>query len=165
MGFFVESKIVTSFAEAMEHFQDALARGLEGTILKAMDGGWKDGKPTYQVKMKLDISIDFRITGFLFGNEGTKNEFVISRLQVESSCGLLKTQPSGMKEKEMKWVTENQEELMNSIVETRCSGLSQDSKGNWSCMHPSVVEFRNDKDTCDSLESAQEIEEMAKTLA
>jgi len=161
----VESKIVTSFAEAMEHFQDALARGLEGTILKAMDGGWKDGKPTYQVKMKLDISIDFRITGFLYGNEGTKNENVISRLLVESSCGLLKTQPSGMKEKEMKWVTENQENLMGTIVEVRCSGLSHDSEGNWSCMHPSVVEFRSDKDTCDSLESAQEIEEMAKTLA
>ena len=160
----VESKIVTTFAEAMEHFQDALARGLEGTILKAMDGAWKDGKPTYQVKMKLDISIDFRITGFLYGNEGTKNENVISRLQVESSCGLLKTQPSGMKEKEMQWVTENQENLMGTIVEVRCSGLSHDSDGNWSCMHPSVVEFRNDKDTCDTLESAQEIEEMAKTL-
>jgi DNA ligase-1 len=160
----VESRIVTTFAEAMAHFQDALERGLEGTILKAMDGGWKDGKPTYQVKMKLDISIDFKITGFLYGNEGTKNENVISRLQVESSCGLLKTQPSGMKEKMMRMITDNQEDLMGTIVEVRCSGLSHDSDGNWSCMHPSVVELRSDKNTYDSLESAQEIEEMAKTL-
>lgn len=161
----VESKIVTTFAEAMEHFQDALARGLEGTILKSMDGEWKDGKPTYQVKMKLDISIDLKIVGFKYGKEGTKNEHVISSLKVESSCGLLKTEPSGMKEKEMKWVTDNQEDLLNTIVEIRCSGLSHNSDGNWSCMHPSVVEFRDDKNTCDSLESAKEIEEMAKTLA
>jgi len=161
----VESKIVSNFAEAMKHFQDTLARGLEGTILKSMDGGWRDSKPSNQLKMKIDISIDLRITGFLYGNEGTKNENVISRLLVESSCGLLKTQPSGMKEKQMKWVTENQENLINTIVEVRCSGLSQDSDGNWSCMHPSVVEFRSDKDSYDSLESAKQIEEMAKTLA
>jgi DNA ligase-1 len=160
----VETRIVSDYTEAMSHFQDALARGLEGTILKAMDGEWKDGKPNWQVKMKLEMTIDLRITGLLYGNKGTKNEHVISRLQVESSCGLLKTQPSGMKEAEMKYVTENQESLLGTVVEIRCCGLSQDKTGEWSVLHPSVVEFRTDKNTCDSLESAQEIENMAKSL-
>jgi len=35
---------------------------------------------------------------------------------------------------------------------------------NWSTQHPSVTELRPDKNTCDTLESCQEIEEMAKTL-
>lgn len=160
----VESRIVETFAEAMEHFQDALARGLEGTILKAMDGGWKDGKPVWQCKMKMDISIDFKIVDFQYGTAGTKNENVISTLLVESSCGLLKTNPSGMKEDMMKYVTEHQEELLGTIVEIRCCGLSHNSKGEYSTLHPSVVELRSDKDTCDSLESAKAIENMAKGL-
>jgi DNA ligase-1 len=160
----VETKYIYTFAEAMEHFLDTQERGLEGTIIKSSTAGWKDGKPTYQIKMKLEMSIDLRITGFLYGNKGTKNENVISRLQVESSCGLLTTQPSGMKEAEMKMVTENQDKLLGTIVEVRSCGLSQNSDGEWSLMHPSVVEFRNDKNTCDSLETAKEIQEMAKSL-
>ena len=49
----IESIEVTTLGEAMEHFLDALERGLEGTILKSATAGWKDGKPTTQVKMKL----------------------------------------------------------------------------------------------------------------
>ena len=160
----VETVVVEQYSDAMKHFLNTQDRGLEGTIIKSADGGWKDGKPTYQIKMKLEMTIDLRITAFLHGNEGTKNEHLISRLQVESSCGKLKTQPSGMKEAEMKMVTENQDKLMGTVVEVKCSGLSQNSDGNWSLLHPSVVAFRDDKDTCDSLESAKEIEHMAKTL-
>ena len=64
----------------------------------------------------------------------------------------------------MKDVTERQEELLSTIVEIRCCGLSQNSKGEWSTLHPSVVKLRDDKDTCDSLESAKEIEEAAMNL-
>jgi len=161
----VETVIVNNYKEAMAHFQDSLGRGLEGTVLKSARGTWKDGKPNWQVKMKLEISIDLRIIGFEYGTPGTKNENVISTIRMESSDGLLKTNPSGMKEDMMKMVTENQEDLMGTIAEIRCCGLSQNSLGEWSTLHPSVVALRDDKDTCDSLQSAQEIEEMAKTLA
>lgn len=160
----VETRIVKTYSEAMEHFLETQERGLEGTIIKSSTGGWRNGKPVTQLKVKLEMTLDLRIKGFLYGNEGTKNENVISRLQVESECGLLKTQPSGMKEKEMKMVTENQDNLIDTVVEVRCCGLSQDSEGNWSLLHPSVVEFRSDKNTCDTLESAKEIQEMAKQL-
>lgn len=160
----VETKIVSTYAEAMDHFLDTQNRGLEGTIIKAADGEWKDGKPTYQIKMKLEMNVDLRIIEFIYGNEGTKNEHVISRLKVESSCGQLVTQPSGMNEAMMKYVTENQDKLMGTVVEVRCCGLSQNDKGDWSLLHPSVVELRSDKNTCDSLESAKEIQEMAKGL-
>lgn len=161
----VESVFVKNYKEAMIHFQDALSRGLEGTVLKSLSGTWKDGKPNWQVKMKLEMSIDLKIIGFEYGTEGTKNENVISTINMESSDGLLKTNPSGMTESMMKLVTDNQEALLGTIAEIRCCGLSQNSKGEWSTLHPSVVALRDDKDTCDSLQSAQEIEEMAKTLA
>tara|TARA_R110000796_G_scaffold248124_2_gene374541 strand:- start:4961 stop:6379 length:1419 start_codon:yes stop_codon:yes gene_type:complete len=160
----VERKKVYSYEEAMEHFQEALLRGEEGTILKAPKATWKDGKPNWQVKMKLDISIDLKITGFQYGTKGSKNEKIISTLNVETSCGTLKTNPAGMNEAMMKYVTENQDKLLGTIVEIKCCGLSQNSDGEWSTLHPSVVELRDDKDTYDSLESAQEIENMAKGL-
>lgn len=160
----VESKVVNSFSEAMQHFQEALENDLEGTILKSLDGNWRNGKPSHQVKMKLDMNIDLKAVGFLNGNEGTKNEHIISRIQLESSCGKLTTTCSNMDEEMMNYVTENKEELVGSIVEVNCKGLSQNKDGDWSLMHPSIVEFRDDKDTCDSLESAQEIEESKKVI-
>jgi len=159
----VETKYITTYAEAMEHFLDTQKRGLEGTIIKASDAGWKDGKPTYQVKLKLEMSMDLRIVGFNYGTKGTKNENVISVLRLESECGLLKTEPGGMTEAMMKDITERQEELLGTVVEIRCCGLSETERG-WSTQHPSVNELRTDKNTCDTLESCKEIEEMAKTL-
>lgn len=161
----VESREVKTLQDVMDHFLDALKRGLEGTILKDNNGEWKNGKPSYQVKFKLEMNLDLKIVGFQYGDKGTKNEHVISTLMLESSCGLLKTNPSGMTEKMMADVTKRQQELLGTVVEIRCCGLSQNSKGEWSTAHPSVVELRTDKKTCDSLESAKKIEEAAKTLS
>jgi ATP-dependent DNA ligase len=161
----VETRYITTYAEAIEHFLDAQKRDLEGTIIKSSEAGWKDGKPTYQIKLKLEMNMDLRIIGFEYGNKGTKNEHVISRIKLESSCGKLKTAPSGMTEEMMKDITERQEELVGTVVEIRCCGLSQNSDGNWSTQNPSIVELRTDKDTCDSLESCIEIENMAKGMS
>jgi hypothetical protein len=160
----VERKKVYSYEEAMKHFQEMLAIGEEGTILKDPLATWKDGKPNWQVKMKLEMSIDLRVVGFEYGEAGKKNEHVYSTINLESSCGKLRTNASGMKEAMMNDITERADELMGTIVEIRCCGLSQDSNGNWSTLHPSVVELRDDKDTCDSLKTAQEVEDMAKGL-
>lgn len=160
----IETRFIRTYEEAMEHFLDTQSRGLEGTIIKDSHAGWKDGKPTYQIKMKLEMDIDLRIIGFNYGTKGTKNENVISVLQLESECGKLKTAPGGMTEDMMADITARQDELMGTVVQIRCCGLSQTDKG-WSTQHPSIVELRTDKDTCDTLESAIEIENMAKTLS
>jgi ATP-dependent DNA ligase len=160
----VERKKVYSYDEAMSHFQEILLRGEEGTILKAPSATWKDGKPNWQVKMKLEMNIDLEVVSFDYGDVGTKNENVYSRINLKSSCGNLTTTASNMTEKMMNYITENSDKLLGSIVEITCSGLSQDSNGNWSTLHPRFSELRDDKDTCDSLKSAQEIEAMAKGL-
>lgn len=159
----IETRFIRTYAEAMEHFLDTQRRGLEGTIIKLASAGWKDGKPTYQIKMKLEMDMDLRIIGFNYGTKGTKNENVISVLQLESECGLLKTAPGGMTEVMMADITGRQDELMGTVVQIRCCGLSQTDKG-WSTQHPSIVELRSDKNTCDTLESCIEIENMAKIL-
>jgi DNA ligase-1 len=160
----VETRFVTTFEEAMEHFLDAQARGLEGTIIKAVNEGWKDGKPTYQIKMKLEMNVDLRVVQPVFGTEGKKYEDKINGFILESSCGTIRTTARGVKEAEMDKFTELGDKMIGEIIETKCCGLSQNEKGEWSLLHPSVVEHRTDKNTCDSFESAQQIEEMAKTL-
>lgn len=166
----IESRVVNSYKEAMDHFQEVIATEidgvpLEGTILKAEDGEWKDGKPTWQIKMKLEMDVDLIIVGFNYGTKGTKNEHVISSLNCESSDGLLKTRPQGIKEDMMVYITENQDKLLGKIVQVKCNGVSHDKDENYSLMYPAFIEFRDDKNTCDSLEGIKEIENMAKSLA
>jgi len=158
----VESKTVYSYEEAVQHFQEALSRGLEGTIIKDANGAWKDGKPNWQVKMKLEINLDLTIVGFNYGTG--KNVDVISSLQCESSDGLVVTRPTGIKEDMMQHITENQDELLGSVLEVKCSGLSQARDGNYSLLHPVFKLLRDDKDESDSLEDIKSIELAAKTL-
>jgi hypothetical protein len=166
----IESRIVHSYKEAMDHFQEVLATEVdgvpqEGTILKSETGDWKDGKPTWQIKMKLEMDVDLVIVGFNYGTKGTKNENVISSLTCETSDGLLKTRPQGIKEDMMKFITENQHNLIDKVVQVKCNGLSHDKDGNYSLLYPAFVMVREDKDTCDSLESIKQIENMVKSLA
>jgi len=161
----IEYVYVKNETEAIQHFQEMLARGEEGTILKSYHGVWKDGKPTYQCKMKVEITSDLIITGFNYGTPGTKNENVISSLNVETSDGKLKTSPGGITESDMKFITENQEELLGKIVEVKSCGISQDSEGNYSLLHPVFLKIRDDKDKSDSLEDIIENDNMAKGLS
>ena len=118
------------------------------------------------MKRKLGVTIDLGVIGFEYGEAVSKNEHVYSTINLESSCGKLRTNPSGMKEAMMADITERADELMGTIVEIRCCGLTphNDNTGYVSTLHPSVVTLRDDKDTCDSLEAALEIENMAKGL-
>jgi hypothetical protein len=158
----IETKIVHTYGEAIAHFQEMLNKGFEGTILKSAKGTWKDGKPNWQVKMKLEMDVDLKIVGFNYGTG--KNAKVISSIDVQSSCGKLTTTPAGINEELMQYITDNQDKLLNTILEVTCSGLSQNKAGDYSLLHPRFKQFRDDKNTCDSLESIKEIEAMAKGL-
>jgi DNA ligase-1 len=161
----IENREVNTFEEAMEHFKEMLGRNEEGTILKAQNGEWKDGKPIWQIKLKLELTLDLIITGFNYGTKGTKNEHVVSSLNAETSCGLLKTRPQGLKEDLMKEITENQENLLGTIIEVKCSGLSFDNTGAYSLLYPSFKHFRDDKGTANSLEDCVEIQNAALGLS
>ena len=158
----VETKVVNTYDEAMSHFQDILNKGFEGTILKSYDGTWKDGKPNWQVKMKLEMDVDLRIVGFNYGTG--KNANVISSVNAESADGKVFTRPTGINEEMMQYITDNQDKLLGTILEVKCCGLSSDSEGNYALLHPVFKTLRDDKNTCDTLESIKEIEVMAKGL-
>ena len=153
-----EHKIVSSYEEAIEHFAEVLEQGEEGTVLKTLDGVWKNGKQTYQIKLKLEMHLDLKIVGFNYGNKGTKNENVISSIECISSCGKLVANAQGLKESTMLYVTENQDKLLGTIVEIKCNGLSKNSNGGNSVFYPRVTEFRTDKTEANSFEECLEIQ-------
>lgn len=160
-----EYKIVNDRGEALSHYREMLARGEEGTVLKTPFGIWTDGKKKNQIKVKKFDNYDLVIVGGNYGSKGTKNEHLISSLNVESTDGLLKTSPAGLKEDDMKYITENLDSLIGTIVEVKSCGVSQDSKGNYSMLHPSFIKLRDDKMVGDDLQKCIEIEAGAKGLS
>ena len=160
----VEHKYVHSAEEALEHFAEVLARGEEGTVLKTLDGLWRDGKRYNQIKMKVEFHLDLKITGFNYGSKGTKNEHVISSVQCESSDGILITNAQGITEELMVEITENQDEYMGAILQIKCNGLSSNSNGGHSVLYPSYEFIRSDKTIANSFEECVEIDASAKGL-
>lgn len=152
----VETREVNTVQEVMAHFEEIVGRNGEGTVVKSTDGVWADKKPNYQIKVKKEINLDLRVTGFNYGTG--KNSELISSLNVESEDGLLKTSPTGINEDDMVHITANQVALMGIIVEIKCSGVSQDSNGNYSALHPVFKIFRTDKDTANTLDECIEID-------
>lgn len=163
----IESRLVNSLTEAFTHFKEVMDKGLEGTILKSTDDGWRDGKPSFCVKLKLEMELDLVITGFNLGTKGTKNEKVISSFNAESSCGKLKTRPQGLTEDKMKYVTENQTKLLGTVISVKCNGVSKPKDSDtYALMYPAFLEFRHDEKTeGDSLEQILAIEKAAINLA
>ena len=81
--------IVNSMEEAQVIYQQKLAEGEEGLVLKDPKGPWEDKRVKHQVKMKAELEADLRITGFLPGSG--KYEGKIGSLLVESADGQVKT--------------------------------------------------------------------------
>lgn len=160
----IESKLVTTIEEAISDFQDKLQYGFEGTVLKQYDGIWSDGKRKNQIKFKLEMNVDLKVVGFNYGKKGTKNEHLISSVNVKSSDGIVNTRAAGINEKDMKYITENQDFLMGKILECKSCGLSKNEKGEYALLHPVFIKFRDDKDLADSFDDIVKIENMAKSL-
>jgi len=160
----VEHKFVYSVEEALEHFAEKLAEGEEGTVLKTVDGLWRDGKRYNQIKMKVEFDLDLKIVGFNYGKENTKNEHVISSVTCESSDGILSTRAQGIPEDLMDYITENQDALMGTILTLKCNGLSSNREGGHSVLYPALQVLRDDKTVANSFEECLEIDAAAKGL-
>ena len=161
--FMISNKIVYNKSEALDHFTEAINDQEEGTILKCPKSPWKDGKPIWQIKLKKEFEVDLEICGY---NMGTgKNCNLISSLNCRTSDGMLFARPTGISEKMMKFITENRDMLLFTIVQVKCSGLSRNKIGEYSLLHPVFEELRyGDKDVANSLSEVIEIDNMANFL-
>jgi DNA ligase-1 len=152
----IETKVVYSLREAMEHYQDCLSRGLEGTIIKLPKAIWTDSTSREQFKVKVEFEVELRIKGFTSGNG--KNEATFGSVTMESEDGLLEVNVSGFTDKLRKEIHENRDKYMGGIATVRANAIMKPSKegSKYSLFLPRWVEFRHDKQEADTLARIQE---------
>ena len=160
----VDTRRVESKKEAMEHLAEAFSKGLEGTALKA-DEMFKNGKPAYQIKMKVEFDIDLEIVGFKEGKTGTANQGKLGSLICQTSDGIMKTGVSGGISKDQRQeIWDNQDDYLGRIVKVKCNGMSQNKNGGKSCNYASLEEFRDDKLEANTYQECLDEEQMALGL-
>jgi ATP-dependent DNA ligase len=138
--------IVNSMEEAQTLYQQKLAEGEEGLVLKDPKGPWEDKRVKHQVKMKAELEADLKITGFLPG--AGKYEGKIGSLLVETADGKVKTAVgTGLTDEERSLAFT---EFENKIVAVKYNALITDKKtGLKSLFLPVFVEIREDKTVAD----------------
>jgi DNA ligase-1 len=147
----VETRVVHTIREAYEHYQEQLALGLEGTILKDPSGFWEDTTSRKQVKFKLDVTVELECVGFNPGKG--KNAKTFGSAILRSSDGLLTVNCSGFKDKDRQYISDNREDFLNTIWAVTANAMTKVRKdGTRSLFLPRYVEQRNDKQDADSLE-------------
>lgn len=170
----IEYQKVLNVTEAFEFNTMLMERGEEGSVLKCESGIWKSHTSPKQLKMKLKMQLDLRIVGF---NEGEKKRTgMLGSLILESEEGQLTTNcGTGIKEKDSEWtfqsIWENRESLLGKVVTIECNELTKVKNSLIPKVFlPVFVEFRFDKETCDTYERILEIrasavEVFAKTIS
>lgn len=142
----IEYKIVNSMDEAIEHFEEELANGNEGIILKNMKGVWENKRSPDLVKMKAEKECDLRVVGWNYGEAGKKWEHTVGSLKCESEDGKVSVNVTGMSDSLRKELYENITTYVDKIVTIRYNErICSDNKETSSLFLPRIVEFRHDK--------------------
>jgi DNA ligase-1 len=152
----IETKIVYSYAEALEHYFEQLAKGLEGTIIKTSTGTWADNTSKDQVKMKLEVLFELRVITFLDGNG--KNADTFGSLWCESQDGLLRVGVGTGLTDDMRLKLFNDPDTLSSIITVKGNNIMPPTKSNpyYSIFLPVFIEPRNDKTVADTLQQIQD---------
>ena len=143
----VTSTIVETVDQAQAIFQDYLASGYEGIILKDGNGVWEDKRAKHQIKFKGELECDLRIVG-VEGGTG-KYEGMLGNLICESLDGVVKVNVgSGFNDLQRKTLIN--EKLLDKIVAIKYNSRIKNKLGDESLFLPIFIEIRDDKDVADS---------------
>jgi DNA ligase-1 len=159
----IPTKIIHSYEHAINHYSEMLREGFEGTVIKAGSGVWKDGTSTTEVKLKLDVVVDLKITGFTAGNGKFKSTF--GAITATTSDSKLIVNVSGISDKIRNEVSANRDNYLGTVVAIKSNNITKTDDNTYSLFLPRVVEFRTDKTTADSLDDVIHQFESAKGLA
>jgi ATP-dependent DNA ligase len=145
----VETKMVNSEREALNHFKKLYKDGNEGTILKDKESFWENKRSKYQLKMKGILTCDLRVVGV---EEGTgKNKGKIGALVCQSSDSELEVNVgTGLTDQDR---AEKFSFFIDKIVEVQYNEriVNKTDGAKWSLFLPRFVQVRIDKNEADSL--------------
>ncbi len=154
-----ETRVVHSFAEAVEHFKDALSRKEEGTICKAADMPWEDGTSSQGLKLKMEIECDLEIIGFNPADAKGKHSKTFGSLLCKTSDSLLIVGVSGISDDLRKYMWENQDEFLGKIAAVLSNGVQDKTDDSLKSLFlPRLVEVRIDKKVANTLDEVYEIQ-------
>lgn len=146
----IPCKVVNNLEDAVSHFEELLAQGEEGTILKNFCAFWEDTRSKHLVKMKAERDCDLEIIGF---NPG-EGKFVgqVGSLICASSDRLVEVAISGFSDPLRQQITNDMPKLMGTIVTVTYNERikSKARTGVDSLFLPRFSEFRTDKKVADS---------------
>ena len=156
---------VNSIGEALKYVSDWMEQGLEGGVLKDKNNVFKNGTSGTQLKIKLKVDAEMRITGFTDGTIGTKREGKIGAIQFSNDEGTIKGQCSGFSDEELDLFTKNKDNLIGRIISVEFNDIVKSENNDYYALsHPRFIEIRNDKDETDTLEKVIQLRDMAKSL-
>jgi DNA ligase-1 len=163
----IESIEIKSMKEAYEHFQRVTKDGFEGTVIKSGEMTHKDGNSKQQLKCKLIIELDMRITSFNVGNKGSSNEKWFSGINFENDEGTIKgtvgitTLTDDLKE----WFNTHRHEVTGQVMTLHCNDITQASGNDFFALsHPRYQELRGTEKVTDTLVRSQEQKQTAMEL-
>jgi len=143
----VETKKVMNVQEARRMFEELLAAGQEGIILKTLDGVWENKRSKHLIKFKGELECDLRVVNW---EEGTgKNAGRLGALVLESDCGGLQVNVgTGFSDNDRMVLTAGN--TVGRIVTIKYNARIQDKTSSTASLFlPVFIEFREDKSTAD----------------
>ncbi len=157
----IEYKMCYSLKECIEHSNELIAAGEEGTIVKNPVMIWEDGTSKDQIKIKLEFESDLEITGIIPGKVDTKYEGRPGAISCRSSCGKL-TVNLVIKNEDMRdRIEADHSDWIGRIVPVLANELMQSSDGaeEYSLFLPRLAEdqYRLDKNDADDVVRIKEI--------
>ena len=155
---------VDDLQNALETTKEWMDKGLEGAILKDKNMYFKDGTNNKQLKLKLKVDCEMRITGFTEG-EG-KRAGKVGAILFSNDAGTIKGSCSGFSDNEMNQFTNDPYYYIGKIMTVQFNDLSKSPENDYFALtHPRFIEIRMDKTETDSLSKVRDLVEMAKNLA
>jgi DNA ligase-1 len=161
----IETHIVDSFADALQKCSAWMTAGFEGAILKDKDAIFRDGTSPQQLKLKLEIDAEVRVTGFIEGTPGTKRESTFGSITFATDDGTIKGSCSGFNDTQLEDFNSRREELVGQVFTVQFNDITKGRDNDYHALsHPRFVEFRTDKDETDTLERVLKSKNMAMCI-
>ena len=157
---------VRSIQEALVIVGTWMYEGKEGGVLKDYSLPFKDHTSNKQLKLKLEMDIEVKCTGFTEGTPGTSREATFGAMTYSNDEGTIQGQTSGFTDADLTLFNSNRVHYIGKVFTIQFNDLSKSrSSDTYSLMHPRFIMFREDKDITNTLGEAFAIKDMAMCLS
>lgn len=151
----IDTRVVNSVQEIIDHFKENVEQGLEGTVIKNQFGLWAHCTSPDQIKVKIEFECELEVYQV---NEGTgKNKGKLGALVSKSSDGLVVVAVGGgykAKERDELFT----EDSVKLIIGVKANDLVRDRNRPdvWSLFLPRFTGIRKDKTVADTYTQIRE---------